>query len=327
MSEQRHTPLRNRPLAIGPLRAFEAVARLLNFRAAAEVLNLTQPAISRQIKALEEEIGTALFLRGTRHVSLTAAGQQLHAVAVPLLLRLDGTVQQLRQDAGRQVINLSTFASFASLWLLPRLEAFQRDQPGIDIRVSASDTKQDLESMGFDLAVTILMEAPTDGEAMPLFGDTVTPVHSPSRAARIAAGELKPLRRPEDLAEHTLTDDDDDRPSSRHAQWRRWLTAQGLPQLQARRWLLLNFTYQQIQAAVAGQAVALARLPLVADALQRGELIETFGPARRVDTPARYWLRLHPQALRRPEVQRFATWLRQEAEKTRLWMSQTATIG
>ncbi len=310
---------RTRPLAIGPLRAFEAVGRLLNFRAAAEELHLTQPAVSRQIKALEDELGQALFERGTRHVSMTPAGQLLQATVVPLLLRLDGTVQQLRQDQGRQVIHLSTFASLASLWLLPRLEAFQRAQPDIDIRVSASDALQDLEGKGFDVALSLSVQRPAEAEL--LFPDAVTPVHSPARAARIAGGDLKPLKRPQDLAEHTLAEEDDTRPSSQYASWRHWLRAQGLAQLQPRRWLLLNFTYQQIQAALSGQAVALARLPLVADAIQRGELIETFGPQRRVVTPAAYWLRLHPQALARPEVARFVDWLRHEAQTTRAAMA------
>src|SRR6478752_6926738 len=102
---------RQRPLAVGPLRAFEAVARLLSFRAAAEELHLTQSAISRQIRALEDEIGCSLFLQGT---------------AVDLLQRLDRAVRQIRQTRGRRVVNVTTFASFASLWLIPRLEAFQR---------------------------------------------------------------------------------------------------------------------------------------------------------------------------------------------------------
>ena len=108
-------PLRQRPLAIGPLRAFEAVARLLSFRAAAEELHLTQSAISRQIRALEEEVGATLFLRGTRHVELTADGAVLQGAAVAVLERLDGTVRQIRQSKGRRVVNVTTFASFASL--------------------------------------------------------------------------------------------------------------------------------------------------------------------------------------------------------------------
>ncbi len=310
------TSPRVRPLGVGPLRAFEAVARCLNFRQAAEELHLTQPAVSRQIKALEDEIGQALFNRGTRHVALTPAGQQLQAGVLPLLARLDSTVRHLRQGQGRQTIHVTTFASLASLWLLPRLEAFQREQPQLDIRVAASDGMQDLEGQGFDLALSLQIGRPS-GDAELLFGEMLTPVHSPARAARIASGELRPLRKPADLAEHTLAEEDDNRPSSRLSQWHNWLTWQGLPELQPRRWLLLNFTYQQVQAALTGQAVALARLPLVAQHLQRGELIESFGPERRLAIPPAYWLRLAPGALARPAVADFVAWLRREAALTR----------
>ena len=130
---------RQRPLSLGCLRAFEAVARRQSFRAAAEELHLTQPAISRQIQSLEDELGTALFLRGTRHVELTGAGNTLLRSVAPWLQQLDGTVRQIRTAGRRQQVNVTTFASFASLWLLPRLPQFQREHPDIDIRISASD--------------------------------------------------------------------------------------------------------------------------------------------------------------------------------------------
>lgn len=314
---------RHRPLAVGGLRAFEAVARCLNFRAAAEELHLTQPAVSRQIKALEDELGFALFTRGTRHVALTPAGAQLQAAVLPLLNRLDGTVRTLRQSAGRQTIHLTTFPSFASLWLLPRLEAFQREQPQLDIRVAAHDAMQDLETQGYDLGISLQLQPPADPgcEAEKLFGEVLTPVHSPARAARMARGDLKPLRKPADLAEHTLAEEDDLRPSSALTRWSNWLSAQGLPELQPRRWLLLNFTYQQVQAAVAGQAVALARVTLVDQALQRGELIESFGPERRLTVPTSYWLRVAPGAQSRPGVAQFVDWLRREAAGTRAFLA------
>ena len=120
---------RTRPLSVGHLRAFEAVARHLNFRAAAEELSLTQSAVSRQIQSLEDEVGVPLFLRHTRAVELTSAGNQLLRAAVPALERLDSTVRQIRQSAGRKSVAISTWASFASMWLIPRLEAFQARVP------------------------------------------------------------------------------------------------------------------------------------------------------------------------------------------------------
>ncbi len=306
-------PIRQRPLSVGPLRAFEAVARLLSFRAAAEELSLTQSAISRQIQSLEEEIGCTLFLRGTRKVELSSDGAQLLPTAVAVLSRLDQTVRQIRRTRGRRVVNVSTFASFASLWLIPRLEAFQREHADIDIRVSAYDRKVDLDDGESDLALRYDDRPSVPPEAEQLFEEALSPTVSPWYAQHPPA----PLQHPADLAGHALAEEDDPRPSAEYLSWRRWLTAQGEPDVQPRRWLYFNFTYQQVQAALAGQGVALARLPLVHEQLQRGELVEPFGKAGRLGSPFSYWLLLGPNAARRPEVQQFADWVREQAALTR----------
>ena len=124
------------------LKVFESVARLLSFRAAADELHLTQPAISRQIRGLEDELGAVLFLRGTRHVDLTHAGSLLLRDVQPMLLQLDGTVRHLRSNQRRQPVAVTTFASFASLWLLPRLQGFPTANPESAIRISAHDRKR-----------------------------------------------------------------------------------------------------------------------------------------------------------------------------------------
>jgi LysR family glycine cleavage system transcriptional activator len=306
-------PIRQRPLSIGPLRAFEAVARLLSFRAAAEELSLTQSAISRQIQALEEEIGCTLFLRGTRKVELSSDGSVLLPTAVAVLSRLDQTVRQIRRARGRRIVNVSTFASFASLWLIPRMEAFQREHADIDIRLSAYDRKVDLEDGESDLALRYDSRPSVPADAQLLFEELLSPAVSPWYLQNPPA----PLKRPADLAGHALAEEDDQRPSAEYLSWRRWLTEQGEPDLQPRRWLYLNFTYQQIQAALTGQGVALARLPMVHEHLLRGELVEPFGKSGRLGSPFGYWLISGPTAARRPEVQQFADWVRQQAAITR----------
>ena len=310
-------PIRQRPLAIGPLRAFEAVARLLSFRAAAEELHLTQSAISRQIQSLEEELGCSLFLRGTRHVQLTSDGAILQATAVPLLERLDLTVRQIREKRARRVVNVTTFASFASLWLIPRLEAFQREHPDIDIRVSANDAVIELEDSEFDIALRYTERGNTPAQATRLFGETLTPAVSRWLASQAEQGERPPLRRAADLAHYTLAEEDDSRPSAEVLSWRRWLREHGEPELQPRRWMYLNFTYQQVQAALGGQAVALARLALVSEQLERGDLVEPFGRAGRMSSPVAYWLLCSRHSEGRPEVQQFRDWLLKQAEQTR----------
>lgn len=314
---------RHRPLPIGPLRAFEAVARLLSFSAAAEELYLTQSAVSRQIRALEEELGATLFLRGTRHVELSADGALLQSAAVALLERLDATVRQIRQAKGRRVVNVTTFASFASLWLIPRLEAFQRDHPDMDIRVSAHDQVVDLEDGELDIALRYIIPGRATAGAQRLFGEVLTPVVCPWMAGQAESGQAPPLDSPADLARYTLAEEDDQRPSGLLLSWRRWLREHGHAELQPRRWMYLNFTYQQIQAAVSGQAVALARLPLVTEALQRGELVEPFGPSGRLATPTVYWLAMSRQGRGRPEVVQLADWICGQAALTRAAIGET----
>lgn len=311
-----NTP-RRRPLSVGPVRAFEAVSRHLSFRAAADELSLTQSAISRQVQALEDDLGATLLLRGTRRVELTAEGAAFLRALAPSLARIDAAVQQIRQARGRRVVSVSTFASFASLWLLPQMEAFQREHPEIDIRVSATDALVNVDDPEFDLLLRYTPREKAPAQAVRLFGEVVTPVISPWLAEQIRTGQSPPLSRPEHLARYTLTEEDDHRPSAHFLSWRYWLAQQGAPQVEPRRWLYLNFTYQQVQAALAGQGVALARLPLVADALQRGELVEPFGPAGRVPTPAAYWLITHAQSRARQEVDEFCRWVEERAVQTR----------
>jgi LysR family transcriptional regulator, glycine cleavage system transcriptional activator len=306
-----NTPLRTRPLAVGTLRAFEAVARLLSFRAAGDELHLTQPAISRQIRSLEDELGAALFLRGTRRVEITSAGLQLLRSVQPLLARLDATVRQIRSTQHRHPVGVTTFASFASLWLLPRLQAFQAAHPGVDIRISAGDRMAEFDDPELDLALRYCHpdDAPAGSDL--LFGEVLTPVASPSLLQRLA------LRQPADLARHTLLEEDDHRPSAEFLSWRHWLRLKAPAGLEPEGWVYLNYTYQQIQAALVGQGVALARVALVAESLARGELVEPFGAAGRIVSPFAYWLVRWPERQERSALHAFEAWLLEQAATTR----------
>lgn len=313
------TTTRRRPLSLGNLRAFEAVARRLSFRAAGDELHLTQPAISRQIRALEDELGAALFIRGTRHVELTGPGRLLLRPVAPWLEKLDQSVRQIRADRSRRQVSITTFASFASLWLLPRLPYFQRAHPDIDIRISAGDGFADADDPDIDLALRYCHSNDAPAGAVPLFNEVLTPVASP---ALLQTGER--LEAASDLALHTLLEEDDDRPSAEYLTWRHWLTLHALPALQPRRWLYLNFTHQQIQAALAGQGVALARLALVHESLARAELVEAFGTSGRIDSPFGYWLVRWPTRQDRPELHAFESWLLAQAAETRAAMGPPA---
>ncbi len=316
-------PASRRPLSLGNLRAFEAVSRLLSFGAAAEQLHLTQSAISRQIKSLEEELGAVLFLRGTRHVQIAPDGQTLLRTVEPWLAKLDGAVQQIRGKRSRPRVSVATFASFGSLWLLPRIEAFQREHADIDIRVSAHDALVDLDDPEIDLALRYYRKGQVPDGGTELFHETLTPVVSRGLWDRIRQGKAPSLSKPADLVNHTLAEEDDDRGSTEYLSWRHWLAQQGLPDLQPSRWLYLNFTYQQVQAALAGHGVALARVPLVFEALQRGELIEPLGAACRVGSPYAYWMAEAPASRTRPEVVKFCAWVATQAADTRAAVQAT----
>ena len=306
------THLRTRPIAAGQLRAFEAVARHLNFRAAAEEMALTQSAVSRQIQAIEEEVGVSLFLRHTRAVELTGAGAQLLLAVQQALPRIDGAVRQIRQSAGRKSVSLTTFASFASMWMIPRLEAFQRDNPGIDIRIDASDAPVDLEVADVDLALRYGARENMPPGALRLFGETLTPVASPWLIK-----SNPPIRTPADIAGFTLIEAGDaHRTHLEWLTWRRWFEGNAVARAQPRRWLYFNYAYQMVQAALTGQGLVLARSSLIAESLANGDLVEVL-PQHRMDSPMAYWLLVGPRNASRPEIAAFCEWLQDQARITR----------
>ena len=305
--------LRSRPIAAGQLRAFEAVARHLNFRAAAEELSLTQSAVSRQIQSLEDDVGVSLFLRHTRAVELTGAGAQLLRAVLPSLERIDGTVRMIRQSAGRKSVAISTWASFASMWLIPRLEAFQQAHPDIDIRIDATDASVDLDTTDVDLALRYSVPGHVPAQARRLFGEQLTPVISPWL---LKSGPR--LQDAQDLTRFALIEASDAH-RNQHLEWlswQRWFDQQGLRRFEPKRWLYFNYAHQIVQAALTGQGVALARLPLIAESLASGDLVE-FLPQKRMDSPMAYWLIVGPRSAARPEVQAFCSWIEAQAAQTR----------
>ncbi len=318
MPSELRTRITSRTVGMGHWRAFEAVARHLNFRAAAEDLALTQSAVSRQIQALEAEVGLALFHRHTRAVELTAAGAVLRAAVVPGLERIDSAVRHVRASAGRTQVALTTFASFASMWLIPRLEAFQAAHPGVDVRIDGSEVRVDLELSDIDVALRYGPSAAMPLGAVRLFGEQLTPVASPWIL------KTEKLKTAADLSRFALIEAGDAYSSSFNwLTWQRWADDIGLKTLEPKRWLYFNYAHQMVQAALTGQGVVLARLPLVADALASGELIEPL-PKTRIDSPMAYWLITSPRSHRtkRPEVEAFCAWVQAQAHATRHAMGE-----
>lgn len=296
----------NKPLDHLPplhlLAAFEAAARHLSFTQAAAERFVTQSAMSRQMRSLEEALGVALFERRHRALVLTEDGQRLHAACAAALNTLRVAVRTVREPRQRQVLALTTTPGFASLWLIPRLTAFTRAHPGIDVRLDAGLGSRNLASEGFDLAIRYSPVGATQGTQ--LFAESMVPVCSPRLVNELGL----PLREPADLARHTLLHLSMDGDSGgMPAEWEPWLSAWGLSDLRPMARLSFSSYAEAIAAAVAGQGVALGRRPLVDALLAGGQLLTPFDAG--IASARAYRLITDPAARSRPAVRAFEQWL------------------
>jgi len=285
------------------LRGFEAAARHLSFTRAAEELSLTQSAVSRQVKALEDDLGVELFKRRHRALLLTESGQLLLRAVTDALRRISEAAAQLR--APHPALTVSTTISFASLWLIPRLADFRRAHPGIDIRVDANNRLADLARESIDIAVRYAPPSLAPADAQRMFGEEVMPVASP------ALLERQPLRTAEDLNKHVLIHYERPDGGAPWLSWHVWAEVMRLPPPAPRGALHLTQYDQVIHAAVDGQGVAIASSPLVKDLIRTGRLVAPL-PERAASARA-YYLVVAPRTARRPDVELFVQWLLDQA--------------
>ena len=292
-----------RPIGLAALRGFEAAARRLSFTEAAAELHLTQSSISRQVASLEHEVGRPLFLRRTRALELTAAGRQLQAAVQQALAGIDRSVEELRGQPGARRVTLTTYASFASLWLVPRLALFQRAHPEIEVRLDASDRVVDLNAEDIDVAVRWVPVDRVPAGTASLIEDLAAPAISPQLLATATPAS------PADLADFPLLDLDAAVPGTRRLNWSTWFTFAGAGEVQPRAGrLVFSFADQAVQAAIRGQGVALVRSPFLQDALARGDLVMPF-PQWRMPVGYRHMLVVNPASARRAPVAAFVDWL------------------
>jgi len=253
--------------SLNGLRAFEAAARHLSFTRAAAELNVTQTAISHQIRRLEEQLGLRLFLRRNRALQLTREAQSYLPAVRAAFEDLRQATDRLRRPEREGLLTVSTMASLAAKWLLPRIAAFQDINPGIEVRISASTHLVDFRREEVDMAVRYGRGHWPGLRADWLMAEDIFPVCSPA----LRDGE-KALRRPEDLAHHTLL-----HATLSREDWQLWLTAAGLPTALARkRGLNFDQNFMAIQAAIDGLGVALGRTPYVEADIAAGRLVVPF---------------------------------------------------
>lgn len=302
------TRLRDLPTSLDLLRGFEAAARRLSFTGAASELFLTQSAVSRQVQQLEEQLGVKLFERRTRALALTAAGELYYRQVSAALNQLREATAAVRANTS-QIVRVTTTVTFAALWLVPRLAAFQARHGDVSVHVVADNSVRDLERLSLDVAIRYCPESAAGPGAERLFGEQVAPVASPAFLKR------HPVRTLDDLLRLPLLELDDPAGTGVWLSWKVWCETMGLPPPR-RSGLAFSHYDQIIQAAMAGQGIALGRFPLVDELLADRRLAVAL-PGRALATRMEraYWLIVSPAAGRREDVRRFAGWLRGEAAR------------
>ena len=286
---------------------FEAAARTLSFTKAAEELFITQSAVSRQIKALEDHLGLKLFERRPRSLTLTENGQALYRIATDVLDRLQAATDRLKAETRARQLSITTTTGFASLWLIPRLKRFTSLHPDIDVRISATTDALNLERSLIDLAIRYCKPDSVPEGAAKLFGEEMIPMCS--RA--LVRDKAHPLKRPQDLAHHTLLHFDYAGAEIMYMDWGTWLTALGIGELRPAGALHFSQYEQMIQAAISGQGVALGRQPLLNDLIESGALV---APFKQTLVGSRAYFIIESRfSAGKPHVREFAQWLLAEA--------------
>ena len=287
--------------SLNALKAFEAAARHGSFTRAAEELCVTQGAVSHQVKALEGEFGLMLFRRERQRLVITEAGRTYLETVRDAFDRLAAGTERLLQREGTGNLTVSTSPNFAAKWLVHRLARFAEAHPGIELRIGATMQHVDFARDDVELAIRH-----GDGDwpglhVTRLCVERLFPVCSPA----LLRGR-KGLRSPGDLARHTLLHLND------RQDWAKWFEAACIDGIDLTRGPVVNQANLEIEAAIDGQGVALARTALVAWDLLTGRLACPFGPALTV--PYAYWIVCPKTTAAQPKIAAFRDWLVAEAE-------------
>lgn len=282
------------------LRAFEATARRLSMTLAAEELHLTHGAVSRQIKALEANLGAPLFRRMTRKIELTEEGASFFGTVTRLISELSREAEQLRRKNDTARLIVSSGVSFASKWLTPRLHRLMARYPEYDVHLEVTDAPVDFAAGHADVALRYGAGVYAAAVAERIMNETVSPVCTPDYRTGMGG-----LSSPGDLAKCRLIHE-----IGMTTTWERWFAMMKLPYPRMRG---PGFTHgsMSIDAAIRGEGVALGRSVLVAEDLREGRLVALF-PAARLDVEWGYDLVYRMGNEDHPKVRAFRNWLDDE---------------
>lgn len=285
--------------SLNGLRAFEAAARHLSFTQAASELNVTQTAISHQIRRLEEELGLRLFIRKNRALALTPQARDYLPGVRAAFNDLRLATDRLLRKEDDKVLTVSTLASLAAKWLLPRLTAFQEAHPGIDVRITTSTALVDFKNGDVDAAIRYGRGNWPGLRAEWLMADEGFPVCSPA----LLSGK-RPLKTPEDLRDHVLLHTS----NANYDDWRLWLTAAGMPtDISKQPGITFDLILMTVQAAIDGIGVAMGRTSYVQDDIAKGRLVVPFNITLPAD--AGFYLVSPEGAAEPPKLKAFRQWL------------------
>ena len=264
-------------LPLNALRAFEASARHLSFTRAGLELNVTQTAVAAQVKNLEARLGAVLFRRLPRGLALTDEGEALLPMLSEAFGRMAAALERFEGGRYREPLTVGAVGTFAVGWLLPRLEAFERDHPFVDLRLLTHNNRVEVAAEGLDYAIRFGDGAWHGTEALALFEAPLSPVCAPALASR--------LRDPAELAPQRLLR------SYRGDEWGRWFAAAGVAELPVLRGPVFDSSLALAAAAAQGAGVALLPVRLFEADLRERRLVQPFAVGV---VAGRYWLtRLH----------------------------------
>ena len=297
--------------SLNALRAFEAAARHLSFTRAAAELNVTQAAVSHQIKHLEAQLGIKLFRRLNRALMLTDAGQALLPSVSDGFQTLADGVQRLTDLGHENRIRVSTLESIASEWLVSRLGRFRLRHPEIDVELSISDAVVDFDRDDVDVAIRYGPGGWPKVKAIKMADEKIFPVLAPSLAEK-----GPPLKNPRDLLKYPLI----------HELgidfWDEWFIAAGVPTAKVPKGPRLPHSNLVLLATIAGDGVALGRSFLMSGDLRHGRLIRPF--AAEIGARAAYYLVYPPESETQPKVRWFRDWLLEEVARTEADLAEMA---
>ena len=285
---------------LSALRLFESAGRHLSFKAAAEELHLTPSAVSHGIKGLEDWLGVPLFVREHRGLSLSEAGTAYLPKVREALDCLVIATEALPGRAGSRKLSISVAPTFGQRWLVPKLAAFSRQHPEIEVSLDTNHHHVDFPRDGVDLAIRMGPGGWPDVNAVCLVQEQLVPVAAPDVAREIAG--------PDDLAGHSLL-----HVTSVSEDWAVWADLAGLDGQRFADGPRFDTLDMAFNAAAEGVGIAIGRLPLIAADLAAGRLVTLLGPPRPCRTG--YWLITRQDARTRPEAALFREWIDSEIAK------------